>query len=44
MTCMDLQITLLDVLKILAEEERYDPSLEKLSILEAAKIGGMTFP
>ncbi|KAG6788710.1 hypothetical protein POTOM_004787 [Populus tomentosa] len=44
MTCMDLQITLLDVLKILAEEERYDPILEKLSILEAAKIGGMTFP
>uniref|UniRef100_A0A6N2N9K5 Uncharacterized protein n=1 Tax=Salix viminalis TaxID=40686 RepID=A0A6N2N9K5_SALVM len=44
MTCMDLQITLLDVLKILAENEHYDPSLEKLSILDAAKIGGMTFP
>ncbi|KAJ6706077.1 hypothetical protein OIU79_010683 [Salix purpurea] len=36
-------ITLLDVLKILAENEHYDPSLEKLSILDAAKIGGMTF-
>ncbi|CAK7356273.1 unnamed protein product [Dovyalis caffra] len=44
MAGMGLQITLLDVLKILAEGEHYDPSLEKLSILEAAKIGGMTFP
>lgn len=44
MTCMDLEITLLDVLKMLAENEHYDPSLEKLSILDAAKIGGMTFP
>ncbi|KAF9685456.1 hypothetical protein SADUNF_Sadunf03G0056400 [Salix dunnii] len=44
MTCMDLQITLLDVLKILAENEHSDPSLGKLSILDAAKIGGMTFP
>ncbi|KAL9387507.1 hypothetical protein Peur_020631 [Populus x canadensis] len=44
MTCMDLEITLLDVLKTLAENEHCDPSLEKLSILDAAKIGGMTFP
>ncbi|KAF9689751.1 hypothetical protein SADUNF_Sadunf01G0124800 [Salix dunnii] len=27
-----------------SEEEQYDPSLEKLSILEAAEIGEMTFP
>jgi hypothetical protein len=44
MTCMDLEITLLDVLKTLAENEHCDPSLEKLSILDAATIGGMTFP
>lgn len=44
MTSMDLEITLLDVLKTLAENEHCDPSLEKLSILDAAKIGGMTFP
>jgi len=44
MTCMDLEITLLDVLKTLAENEHCDPSLKKLSILDAAKIGGMTFP
>jgi hypothetical protein len=41
---MDLEITLLDVLKTLAENEHCDPSLEKLSILDAATIGGMTFP
>jgi len=44
MTCMDLEITLLDVLKTLAENEHCDPILEKLSILDAATIGGMTFP
>lgn len=38
------EVTLLDVLRVLAKDCKHDPSLEHLSILEVAKRSGMTFP
>ncbi|WCJ25780.1 hypothetical protein M5689_007640 [Euphorbia peplus] len=40
----DKKMTIIDVLREVATKYNFDPSLAKMSALEAAKKGGMTFP